>query len=40
VFSLEFKQGVAQRILNGESVTALHGRLQIKRSVLYRWRDA
>jgi transposase-like protein len=31
---------VAQRILNGESVTSLHHELQIKRSVLYRWRDA
>jgi transposase-like protein len=40
VFSLEFKADVAQRILNGESVTALHYELQIKRSVLYRWRDA
>jgi len=40
VFSLEFKADVAQRILNGESVTSLHYQLQIKRSVLYRWRDA
>lgn len=40
VFSLEFKQSVAQRIMNGESVTALHHQFQIKRSVLYRWRDA
>ncbi|MBZ5590947.1 MAG: helix-turn-helix domain containing protein, partial [Acidobacteriia bacterium] len=40
VFGVEFKQNVAQRILNGESVTALHYELQIKRSVLYRWRDA
>ncbi len=40
VFSVEFKEGVAQRILNGESVTSLHRELQIKRSVLYRWRDA
>ena len=40
VFSLEFKERVAQRILNGESVSALHHELQIKRSVLYRWRDA
>jgi len=40
VFSQEFKQSVAQRILNGESVSALHHELQIKRSVLYRWRDA
>ena len=40
VFSREFKQSVALRILQGESVTALHHELQIKRSVLYRWRDA
>jgi transposase len=40
VFDREFKQGVAQRILNGESVSALHQEFQIKRSVLYRWRDA
>ena len=40
VFSAEFKQTVAQRILNGESVSALHQEFQIKRSVLYRWRDA
>lgn len=40
VFSQEFKESVAQRILNGESVTSLHYELQIKRSVLYRWRDA
>lgn len=40
VFSAEFKERVAQRILNGESVSALHQELQIKRSVLYRWRDA
>ena len=40
VFSWEFKEEVAQRILNGESVSALHHELQIKRSVLYRWRDA
>jgi transposase len=40
VFPPEFKTGVARRILNGESVSALHQELQIKRSVLYRWRDA
>jgi transposase-like protein len=40
VFTSEFKQGVARRILNGESVSALHQEIQIKRSVLYRWRDA
>lgn len=40
VFSVEFRCAVAQRILNGESVMALHAELKIKRSVLYRWRDA
>ena len=40
VFTGDFKEGVAQRILNGESVSALHQEFQIKRSVLYRWRDA
>ena len=40
VFTREFKEGVTQRILNGESVSALHQELQIKRSILYRWRDA
>jgi len=40
VFSQEFKQNVAQRILNGESVSALYHELQIRRNVLYRWRDA
>lgn len=40
VFSVEFRSAVAQRILNGESVMALHAELKIKRSVLYRWRDA
>jgi transposase-like protein len=38
-FSWEFKERVAQRILNGESVSALHQELKIKRSILYRWRD-
>lgn len=40
VFAPEFKERVAQRILNGESVSAIHQEFQIKRSVLYRWRDA
>ena len=39
VFSREFKAKVVRRILGGESVSALHRELQIKRSVLYRWRD-
>lgn len=40
VFSGEFKVSVAQRILDGESVSAVEHELQIKRAVLYRWRDA
>lgn len=32
--------GVAQRIAQGESVSAIRHELGIKRSVLYRWRDA
>ena len=40
VFSKEFKVGVVERILNGESVSALHHELKIKRNILYRWRDA
>jgi transposase len=40
VFRVEFRIRVARRILNGESVSALSNELKIKRSVLYRWRDA
>jgi transposase len=40
VFTREFKAGVAQRMLNGENVSALHREVHVKRSVLYRWRDA
>ena len=40
VFSWEFKENVTQRILSGESVSALHSEFQIRPSVLYRWRDA
>lgn len=40
VFSAEFKAGVARRMLDGDSVTALRHEFQIRRSVLYRWRDA
>ena len=39
VFSAEFRVEVARRILQGESVCKLHHELDIKRSVLYRWRD-
>jgi len=38
-FSTEFRVQVAQRIEQGESVSKLHYELEIKRSVLYRWRD-
>ena len=40
VVRVEFWIAVARRILNGESVSALSNELKIKRSVLYRWRDA
>lgn len=39
VHSAEFRISIAKRILAGESVTALHHEFNIKRSVLYRWRD-
>ena len=39
-FTPEFRLEVAQRIEQGESVSKLHHELNIKRSVLYRWRDA
>ncbi len=40
VFSLEFKKSVVERMLNGEGVSSLQHEQQVKRSVLYRWRDA
>jgi transposase len=40
IFSPEFRVAVARRIEQGESVSKLHQELDIKRSVLYRWRDA
>ncbi len=40
VFTPEFRVSVAIRLLNGESVSAVNNELKIKRSVLYRWRDA
>jgi transposase len=39
VFTSEFRVEVAKRIVQGESVSKLHQELEIKRSVLYRWRD-
>ena len=37
---MEFRSAIAQRILNGESVLSLSTEFKIKRSILYRWRDA
>jgi transposase-like protein len=39
-FTPKFRLQVAQRIQQGESVSNLHHELDIKRSILYRWRDA
>jgi transposase len=40
VFTAEFRIEVARRIGAGQSISALSAELSIKRSVLYRWRDA
>jgi transposase-like protein len=37
--AIEFKEAAAQRLLAGESGTALSRELDVRRSVLYRWRD-
>lgn len=39
-FTIDFKEAAARRLLAGESSTALSRELDIRRSVLYRWRDA
>jgi transposase len=39
VFTGEFRVAVAQRIAAGESVSKLRRELDIRRSVLYRWRS-
>src|SRR5882762_8098020 len=39
-FSGEFKLGVIERLEAGESGTALALELAIKRTIIYRWRDA
>ena len=39
VFKAEFRISIAQRILDGESVSALSSQYKIKRNLLYRWRD-
>jgi transposase-like protein len=38
--SREFRIEIAQRMLAGESVSALSQRHQLTRSLMYRWRDA
>jgi len=40
VFSQKFRVQAVERIMQGESVTKLHRELGVKRSLLYRWRDA
>ena len=40
VFTSEYRIGVVKRILAGDSTSSLSQELAIKRSVLYRWRDA
>lgn len=40
VHSPEFRAKIAQRILAGESVTALAVEFSLPRSMMYRWRDA
>jgi transposase len=36
----EFKEAAVRRMLSGEPVSRLSRELQVKRSLLYRWRDA
>lgn len=40
VFSAEFKAKVVRRMMAGEPVAKLSRELKIKRTLLYRWRDA
>ena len=39
-FTAEFKARVVQRMQAGESVSGLSREVQVKRQILYRWRDA
>lgn len=39
-FTVELKEAAARRLLAGESGSALSRELNVRRSVLYRWRDA
>ena len=38
--TVEFKQAAVQRMLAGEAVSELSRELKVKRSLLYRWRNA
>ena len=38
-YNVEFKEVAVSRILRGENVVKLSGELDVRRSVLYRWRD-
>jgi transposase len=38
--SVEFKEAAVRRMLAGEPVSRLSRELKVKRSLLYRWRDA
>lgn len=40
VFSREFKLCAVERMLAGESATTLAGELNLRRKLLYRWKDA
>jgi transposase-like protein len=40
VRTAKFKEKAVQRMIAGESVSALSRELQVRRSLLYRWRDA
>ena len=40
VFSHEFKLRAVQRMLEGESPTAIAFEMKVKRKMLYRWKDA
>jgi transposase len=40
IFSREFRLKVVERLKAGESGTALALALSVKRTIIYRWRDA
>ncbi len=38
-YNVEFKELAVRRMLRGENIVKLSGELDVRRSVLYRWRD-